>query len=130
MEGPPRFYYLLFFQHALCNDCGVAHLDIRPSNIYFTRDREVKLVGLGLAISDRRSVPAPAVTATGPWRWLWLTVVPFAALMMIVALQPPGILWLEEGLGYDVLEYHLQTPKEYYLSGAITYLPHSLYAKR
>ena len=47
---------------------------------------------------------------------------------MIVATIPPGFLWQESGFGYDVLEYHLQLPKEYYENGAITYLPHNVYA--
>lgn len=40
----------------------------------------------------------------------------------------PGILWSEEGNGYDILEYHLQVPREYWEAGRITYLPHNIYA--
>ena len=62
------------------------------------------------------------------WRWLWLTVVPFAVLGVLAAAVPPGLLWAEEGMGYDVLEYHLQMPREYFEAGRITYAPHNVYA--
>ncbi|RJP38330.1 MAG: hypothetical protein C4547_04650 [Phycisphaerales bacterium] len=62
------------------------------------------------------------------WRWLWLLVVPFAIAALLVAAQAPGYLWQEEGYGYDILEYHLQVPKEYMQAGRITYLPHNVYA--
>lgn len=60
--------------------------------------------------------------------FLLLVIMPFLALWLLVATVPPGVLWAEEGFGYDVLEYHLQVPKEYYLNGGITYLPHNIYS--
>jgi len=60
--------------------------------------------------------------------WLWFAACPFAALALLVALVPPGLLWAEEGNGYDVLEYHLQMPREYLESGRIEYAPHNVYA--
>ncbi|MHC4065014.1 MAG: hypothetical protein ACYSUQ_05315 [Planctomycetota bacterium] len=69
--------------------------------------------------------PAPAA---GQLRWLWLLVCPFLALTILVAAVPPGYLWAEEGNGYDVLEYHLQMPKEYLAAGRISYAPHNVYA--
>ena len=62
------------------------------------------------------------------WRWLWLTTVPFAVLGVLAAAVPSGLLWAEEGNGYDVLEYHLQMPREYFEAGRITYAPHNVYA--
>lgn len=104
----------------------------------------------GLAGANHRAI-APAIllvaAAIGAWRLLhatnephgdatsnqfnvwWLPVVAvFVGLIMLVAVNPPGLLWAEEGGGYDVLEYHLQLPKEYYENGAIDYLPHTVYA--
>lgn len=49
-------------------------------------------------------------------------------LMLVGATLPPGVLWMEEGQGYDVLEYHLQAPREYFDAGAIHFLPHNVYA--
>lgn len=58
---------------------------------------------------------------------LWLIVLPFLLLGVLVTTNAPGFIWQEEGYGYDVLEYHLQVPKEYYQAGRISYLPHNVY---
>ncbi|MFH1747407.1 MAG: hypothetical protein ABIG44_10235 [Planctomycetota bacterium] len=50
------------------------------------------------------------------------------AVMVLGALLPPGVIWLGEARGYDVLEYHLQAPREYFEQGAIHFLPHNVYA--
>lgn len=60
--------------------------------------------------------------------WLWLLLAPFLALSLAAAANAPGFLWSEEGFGYDVLEYHLQMPKEYFHAGRIAYAPHNVYA--
>ena len=52
----------------------------------------------------------------------------FACLSLLAASNAPGTIWSEEGLGYDVLEYHLQMPKEYFVDGRISYAPHNVYA--
>ncbi len=61
-------------------------------------------------------------------RWMWLLLVPFAAMAVLSASSAPGTLWSEEGFGYDVLEYHLEMPKEYWQQSAIAYAPHNVYA--
>lgn len=53
-------------------------------------------------------------------------VVPLLVALFGASL-PPGVLWQEEARGYDVLEYHLQGPREYYEAGRITFLPHNVY---
>lgn len=75
----------------------------------------------------RGAHPTPQPAPGARW-WLLLGMAPFAALILLVAVTPPGLLWREEGNGYDVLEYHLQLPKEYYQAGHIAYLPHNVYA--
>jgi hypothetical protein len=45
--------------------------------------------------------------------------VPFAALLVAGAVLPP--------VDFDVLEYHLQVPKEWYQQGRVTFLPHNVY---
>ncbi len=57
-----------------------------------------------------------------------LVLVPSIAVALYGASLPPGLLWDAEGNGYDVLEYHLQAPREYYEAGRITPLPHNVYA--
>lgn len=59
--------------------------------------------------------------------WLWLLAAPFLATTLLVCVVPPGFLWAEEGFGYDVLEYHLQLPREYLESGRVDYTPHNVY---
>ncbi|MBI3838189.1 MAG: glycosyltransferase family 39 protein [Planctomycetia bacterium] len=51
--------------------------------------------------------------------WLWLGV-PFLVAIVLSAMLPP--------LDFDVLEYHLQAPKEFYQAGRIIFLPHNVYA--
>ncbi|WP_165073967.1 ArnT family glycosyltransferase [Paludisphaera rhizosphaerae] len=52
--------------------------------------------------------------------WTALAVVAPFALMMILGSMLPAI-------DFDVLEYHLQGPKEYYEAGRIAFLPHNVY---
>ena len=51
--------------------------------------------------------------------WLWLAV-PFVLAILLAAMLPP--------LDFDVREYHLQAPKEFFQQGRITFLPHNVYA--
>jgi hypothetical protein len=51
--------------------------------------------------------------------WLWLSL-PFVIAIVLTAVLPPT--------DYDVCEYHLQAPKEFFLQGSITFLPHNVYA--
>jgi hypothetical protein len=62
------------------------------------------------------------------WRYAWLILVPFFVLALLAASHAPGLLWAEEGYGYDVLEYHLQVPKTYYQQGRIAYAQGNVYA--
>ncbi len=52
-------------------------------------------------------------------KWLWLAV-PFVAAILLAAMLPP--------VDFDVREYHLQAPKEFFQQGRITFLPHNVYA--
>ncbi|MCK6485282.1 MAG: hypothetical protein HUU22_09520 [Phycisphaerae bacterium] len=80
---------------------------------------------------DASTPPANANASQGARdlsEWLWLLAAPFAAMALLAASMPPGVQWIAEGNGYDVLEYHLAVPKEYFLNGRINYLPHNIYA--
>lgn len=61
------------------------------------------------------------------WTFLWIAAAPFLTLALLAASNPPGMIWQEEGSGYDVLEYHLQLPKEYFQNKTIGYTPHNVY---
>jgi hypothetical protein len=64
----------------------------------------------------------------GAYRYLWFLLAPFLTLALCAAANAPGLIWQEEGWGYDALEYHLQMPKEYLAEGRIEYAPHNVYA--
>ncbi len=64
---------------------------------------------------------AATETSSGDWlaRWgLWLGA-PFVIVILFGGMLPP---W-----DFDVREYHLQVPKEWYLTGRIGFLPHNIY---
>ena len=70
-------------------------------------------------------------TPASTTRWepaLWLLTAPFLIAALLAAANAPGFIWSEEGFGYDVLEYHLQMPKEYWIADRIAYAPHNVYA--
>jgi hypothetical protein len=52
-------------------------------------------------------------------RWLWLAA-PFAVTIVLGGMLPP--------IEFDVREYHLQAPKEFFQQGSIGFVPHNLYA--
>jgi hypothetical protein len=63
-----------------------------------------------------------------PAAWLWLLVMPFLAIAVLSAFMPPGILWGDEPNGYDVVEYHLQVPREWFEAGGIVPLHHNVFS--
>ncbi len=90
----------------------------------------VALAGAGRLAMDLSPAPGGAATprpmpASG---WLWLAAVPFAAVTLLAGAMPPGVLWAEEGGGYDVLEYHLAVPGAFFEQGRIGFLPHNVYS--
>ena len=58
----------------------------------------------------------------------WLLATPAIAISLISGIVPPGVLWGDEPNGYDVLEYHLQVPREWYKAGRIAPLPHNVFS--
>jgi hypothetical protein len=61
--------------------------------------------------------------------WLWALVMPLLGVALVAALAPPGVLWgMDEPNGYDVVEYHLQVPREWYEAGRITPLHHNAFS--
>lgn len=54
----------------------------------------------------------------GP-RWLWIGL-PFLLLIVLGSMLPP--------VDFDVREYHLQAPKEFFQQGRIGFVPHNVYA--
>lgn len=79
-----------------------------------------------LLVYRRWPMAAPAITPDQPTsddgflarHWLWFAL-PFVAVLVLGAMLPPT--------DFDVREYHLQVPKEFYLAGQITFLSHNVY---
>jgi len=94
------------------------------------------LVGLSVVSSSlelrrslsRRGAASDIGESDAAAAWTLLVLAIPAALALAAASLPPGILWPAEGNGYDVLEYHLAAPKEFWQSGRIVYLPHNIYS--
>ncbi|HVS72242.1 MAG TPA: hypothetical protein VHQ47_13385 [Phycisphaerae bacterium] len=56
-----------------------------------------------------------------------LAAIPLATLL-IAATFPPGTLWRSELRGFDVMEYHLEVPREYAAANSAVPLPHNVYS--
>jgi hypothetical protein len=63
------------------------------------------------------------------WACLLLLVVPFISIMTAGSFLPPYLLWSpNEPHGYDVVEYHLQVPREWYEAGRMIPLHHNVFS--
>jgi hypothetical protein len=70
-----------------------------------------------LAPDQQAGASAPP---SDPVAWLaGLAIVPFLLVMILASMLPT--------IDFDVLEYHLQGPKEYFQLGRIAFLPHNVY---
>jgi hypothetical protein len=62
------------------------------------------------------------------WLWVWIAPAAVGGVVALAACFPPGILWGDEPNGYDVVEYHLQVPREWYEMGRIGALHHNVFS--
>lgn len=80
--------------------------------------------GIRPLIQAGKNAPATIEKAWDGFGWLAWGGLGFcllhAVLLLPLTFLPP--------LEYDVLEYHLQLPKEYFNAGAITFLPHNTFS--
>lgn len=63
-----------------------------------------------------------------PASWAWLLCAPAIAVLLVAPSVLPGVLWGDEPHGYDVVEYHLQIPREWHDAGQITRLPQNVFS--
>jgi hypothetical protein len=66
--------------------------------------------------------------ARAGWGWACLVAALPTGIVAVAALMPPGILWGDEPNGYDVVEYHLQIPRQWYEAGRITPLHENVFS--
>jgi hypothetical protein len=95
----------------------------------------IALVTLGLLSSaiivvHRRKVweIEPWLRSPAKWSWLWALLAPVMGLTAVGAFFPSGLLWGDEPNGYDVVEYHLQVPREWFEAGHIVPLLHNVFS--
>ena len=62
------------------------------------------------------------------WGWLWIAAGAVGGAAALAACFPPGLLWGDEPNGYDVVEYHLQVPREWFEAGRIVPLHHNVFS--
>ncbi len=84
----------------------------------FKRDRSGELATEAIPPSTPMAAAIETKVDWSGWVPL-LFAVPFVVVMMLGAMLP--------AIDFDVLEYHLQGPKEYYQAGRIAFLPHNVY---
>src|SRR5205823_4382600 len=59
----------------------------------------------------------------------WLLAVPFLVIATVGDMVPPGRLWNpDDPHPYDVMEYHLQVPREWYEIGRVVPLRHNVFS--
>ncbi len=72
----------------------------------------------GVASEPAEDRPAPQPPDRTAWLFA-LGIAPFVTITMLGSMLPP--------YDFDVLEYHVEGPKEYFQAGQITFLPHNVY---
>lgn len=82
------------------------------------------ILGMVFCIRDlyqtsRRHRAVGSATSSSPSNWQVLTIVVLSIPLLLSAMLPPS--------DFDVREYHLQVPKEWFQQGSISYLPHNIY---
>ncbi len=64
----------------------------------------------------------------GGWSIALLIAAIPVAITTVAIFAPPGLLWGDEPNGYDVVEYHLQIPREWFEAHQIVPLPHNVFS--
>ncbi|MCC6909246.1 MAG: hypothetical protein IT430_15000 [Phycisphaerales bacterium] len=81
-----------------------------------------------LSLRERLAAQSLSLRIGGVSSLALIAAVPALTVMFIAATSAPGWLWATEAGGYDVLEYHLQMPREWLTLGSITPQLHNAYS--
>ncbi|XZE54932.1 hypothetical protein SH139x_000915 [Planctomycetaceae bacterium SH139] len=73
-----------------------------------------------LALTSSQNITVEDSTEEAGSRFARWALLPVIGLLLARAILPPA--------EYDVREYHLQAPKEWWLAGGIDFMPHNIYA--
>ena len=84
------------------------------------RVRKPKANELNPALHESAASREEQVLNHPAWLWWLAAAAPFAIAIVLGGILPPA--------AYDVREYHLQAPKEWFQNGRIAFLPHNIYA--
>ena len=89
------------------------------------------LAGAGLAgWQVRRRIMGVQISTRVSWSaLLWVVFAIVVAYWWAGALRPPGLIGMAQNDFYDVLEYHLQVPREFLQAGRVEFLPHNVYSQ-
>lgn len=80
----------------------------------------VRKLDWGAFVSDERSYSVLALAG--------LATALAAAVLIVAACNPPGVLWGSEFGGFDALSYHLQLPQEWLAAGRVAPVTHNVYS--
>jgi len=101
---------------------GVLVIGVGAKWLFFFRaDRNDAAEGVGVPSLMGKTTNKQDARENGfelPWQWLWL-LVPLVLIYLLGGLLPP--------VDFDVREYHLQVPKQWYQQGYISFLPYNVY---
>jgi hypothetical protein len=60
--------------------------------------------------------------------WTLLAGLPLLGLYLVACCCPPGTMWINEADGFDVMEYHLELPRQWLEQGRMTGLHYNIYS--
>ncbi len=109
---------------------GLGVMGLMGRGVYLVLSAVMALAGGGLLFRRRRRGQCQTAKETAPTMDIGVAVVltVLSALAVLAALVPAGGLWAFDGRGFDVLEYHLQLPREYLENGRIGRIGHNAYS--
>jgi hypothetical protein len=99
-----------------------------PGWLNHTSSIGILLLGIGIAIGPGRKWMRKG-TESRAGNWAFVALAPLAGMIFVAAMFPPGFLWgADDPNGYDVVEYHLQVPREWFEAGKIFPLDHNVFS--